>query len=133
MVNLRARYRILLVDDHDSFRQSTAELLRLLGHRVVAVASPLEALALFQRKAHVELLITDLRMPQVDGLELASRVLALCPGLAVLLISSHAPSAEALSLAGGFLLKPFAAETLQAEIERLLGDGSDQQRSFLRM
>jgi len=133
MEKLRTGYRILLVDDHDSFRQSTAELLRLLGHRVVAVASPLEALALFQRQGHVELLITDLRMPQINGAELASRVLALCPGLAVLLVSSHAPSAEALGLAGGFLLKPFSADTLQAEIERLLGDGADQLRSFLRM
>ncbi len=124
MADLRTRYHILLVDDHESFRDATAELLRLLGHWVIAVASPLEALGLCQRKAQVELLITDLRMPQIDGLELASRVSALRPEVAVLLISSHAPNAEALSLAGGFLLKPFSADTLQAEIERLLATGS---------
>lgn len=112
--------RIVLVDDHDLFRQSTTELLDLLGFPTLAEASPLKALTKLEQDPAIELLITDLRMPEMSGVELAQRALTLRPDLPVLLMSSHAPPAAGAGCFERFLVKPFSARKLLKVVSELL-------------
>jgi PAS domain S-box-containing protein len=82
-----AGLRILLVEDDPDVRQSTQARLRELGYDVTACDSGAEALAVLDTDAPFDLLLTDIIMPSMTGIELADRVAALRPRLRVLLSS----------------------------------------------
>ncbi len=84
-----ARARLLLVEDEPSIRDGLAEILSLLGHDVTAVASAEEALA---AEGSYDLLLTDLSLPGMSGAELAERLRAHQPALAVVMMSGYAPA-----------------------------------------
>jgi CheY-like chemotaxis protein len=116
--------RILLVEDEPSVRAATRQILARAGYDVMAVATPDEACATFERHpAGVDLLLTDIVMPGMHGPELAERLLATRPDLPVVFVSGHndvmsgAPTATARM---AFVPKPFAAAGLIATVERLL-------------
>ncbi len=111
---------VLLVDDHKELRNAARELLEILGHQVTAAASGEEAL----ERASVpdlDLLVTDLLMPGIDGVELTDRLLADQPELAVLLVSSETEDPRLRRRVDrgdvAFLAKPFSAATLRAGID----------------
>lgn len=110
---------VLLVDDNQELRQATRELLEILGHQVTEAASGEQALegASF---AELDLLVTDLLMPGIDGVELTRRSLTAKPDLAVLLISSEAEDSGLRDRVSrgdvAFLGKPFSASALGAGI-----------------
>ena len=86
--------RILLVDDEDLVRHGTAEMLRDMGHEVHTAAGGAEALALLEGEVEADVVMTDFKMPQMDGAELAARIRAIRPELPVLLITGYTGASE---------------------------------------
>ena len=77
---------ILLVDDDPGVRYALTEVLRDRGYRVIAVDSGPQALAALDG---VDVVVTDLSMPGMDGLELVSQISARAPALPVILLTAH--------------------------------------------
>jgi two-component system cell cycle sensor histidine kinase/response regulator CckA len=117
--------QILLVEDESMILNYESELLRRLGYAVLPALTPAAALELAGRHAaEIDLLITDVVMPGMDGPELATRMREQVPGLPILFISGY----TAQSFATGhdhfegcrFLPKPFSASDLAAKVRELL-------------
>jgi CheY-like chemotaxis protein len=85
---------ILLVDDEDLVRLGTAEMLRDMGHEVRCAAGGGEALDLLAGALRPDVVVTDFKMPQMDGAELASRIRQTWPDLPVLLITGYTGANE---------------------------------------
>ncbi|HEY5226934.1 MAG TPA: ATP-binding protein, partial [Opitutaceae bacterium] len=84
--------RIMLVDDQEEVRVTGAILLRKLGFVPSAFASPTEALAEFQAApSDICAVISDLTMPEMTGVELAQRILAVRPGTPIIIASGYLP------------------------------------------
>ena len=113
--------RILLAEDDGSMRAYLARALERSGYHVTAADNGASALALVE-SAQFELLLTDIVMPEMDGIELAQKAAALAPDMRVMFITGFAavalkagkaaPTAKVLS-------KPFHLRDLVAEVDRL--------------
>ena len=119
---LRPSRRVLVVDDHPSFRRCASALLTAEGFEVVGEAEDGEtALALAEELAP-ELVLLDIRLPGIDGFEVASRLLARDPDVGIVLVSSRDRSEYGALIeqsgALGFVSK---AELSGPAVERLLG------------
>src|SRR5690606_10037142 len=105
--------RILIVDDEASQRQSLAQLLRLDGYEIDEAVSGAAALEQ-QRSQSFSVLITDLRLPGINGLEVIRRARELDNELGILLVTAYASvesAIEALRLgAHDYLIKPLIHE-----------------------
>jgi CheY-like chemotaxis protein len=119
---------ILLAEDQDVMRTLARRSLEKWGYRVLSAAHGREALA--QAREHtgpIHLLLTDLAMPQMDGVELAAELRRLHPETRVVVMSAHVDQArveQVKSLPGAaFLAKPFAL----ADLERTIRDVLDRQ------
>jgi PAS domain S-box-containing protein len=114
---------VLLVDDEQLVRDGTAAMLRELGHRVVEVGGAGEALEKLQDGLQIDVVVTDYKMPRMDGAELARRLRRVQPALPVLLItgySGHADDTRGLSR----LAKPFRQADIAAALEELMPSAS---------
>lgn len=104
---------VLLVDDDAAITTVLGSLLQQDGFGVLTAASGAEALAVLERK-RVDALITDLRMPGMDGMALLRQVLRTSPGVPVIVLSAHGTvhqAVDAMKLgAADFLTKPFDRE-----------------------
>jgi CheY-like chemotaxis protein len=124
--------RILLVEDDPGVRESCAELLRDLGHTVVAVDDGAIALSEIPR-LHPDVILVDLVMPkaELDGVALLSR-LAAGPRIPVVILSGFAdglsdelsPEVKAALPITAILTKPVALDALTREIDRVPRTGS---------
>ncbi|MFH1115163.1 MAG: PAS domain S-box protein [Pseudomonadota bacterium] len=120
------RERILLVDDEEFIVKMAKEMLERLGYEVVPCTGGMEAAALF-RKAPEEfdLLISDLTMPGMSGMELAKELKNLRPGLPVILCTgfSETITEQAVTEAGigALLMKPIRRSTIAGAIRKVLG------------
>ncbi len=116
---------ILLVEDEAALRSATGRILRGAGYRVLDVPGGAEALDLFERNdAAIDLLLTDVIMPEMSGPELARRLRALRPGLRVLCMSGYAGEAvlqHGLDSGVAFLAKPIVPAALLAKVREVLG------------
>jgi CheY-like chemotaxis protein len=118
--------RILLVEDDPNVREPWAELLRDLGHTVVAVDDGAVALSEIPR-LHPDVILLDLIMPkaELDGVELLSRLVA-GPRIPVVILSAFAdglsdelsPEVKAALPITAFLTKPVSLDELTREIDR---------------
>ncbi|HJW34497.1 MAG TPA: PAS domain S-box protein [Holophagaceae bacterium] len=116
--------RILLVEDSEILRNALAEGLRMHGQQVLALESPLQALEHFTReKGGFDVLITDVVMPELSGLDLLDKIRALQPGQKAILISGYAPDdlEERLRVDSGlhFLRKPFSSPALLSLLKKV--------------
>ncbi|MFP6580231.1 MAG: response regulator, partial [Myxococcota bacterium] len=115
---------ILVVDDERPIGQLVQRSLTRLGHRVVFLDQPEEALELLKHEAF-DLVVTDLRMPGIDGIEFLSRSKRIRPGCEVLLMTGFASVETALEAlkrgAIDYIQKPFSVERdLAPIIDRIL-------------
>lgn len=114
---------ILLVDDDPGVRYALSEVLRDRGYHVIAAASGAEALRALAGTSAVDVVVTDLSMPGMDGLELCSKITASAPKLPVLLLTAH--GSEQLGRiassrgACGCLAKPFDIDEIARAIEQV--------------
>jgi len=116
---------ILLVEDEPAVRDLAQRILVRKGYRVIAAQNGSEALALAARQAGaLDLLVTDLVMPQMDGRELAQQLAALRPGLRVLFMSGY--TGDTIAQRGvldpdvAFIEKPFSPEGLARKVREML-------------
>ncbi len=114
---------VLVVDDDPAVRKHIAALLRRVGYAVLTAASAEDALTMLPAQAAaVDLLITDISMPGMDGVALASRFSALQPNTPVLLISGVYDHVEGISgKLWRFLPKPFTGTALLNIVGGLIG------------
>jgi response regulator RpfG family c-di-GMP phosphodiesterase len=116
-------WRILIVDDEETIRLALAKFLRSRGYTVQTAESGTAALDLLQRGKYV-LMLCDVRMPGLTGVELVPRALALDPELAIVMLTAvnDAPTAAEVLSAGAmdYLMKPIELTDLQHAIERVL-------------
>lgn len=113
--------RILLVDDHEEVRSTTAAMLNDFGHEVVEAATGTAALVALKSDCSYDLMITDYAMPHVSGAEFLREARALCPGVPALMITGYA-DADAIKdrpEAVEILLKPFTPRKLESAIARI--------------
>ena len=125
------KIRILLAEDDGSMREYLARALDRVGYAVTAVDRGTTAFALLERE-RFDLLLTDIVMPEMDGIELAQRAAALAPDMRVMFITGFAavalrsparpPNAKVLS-------KPFHLRDLVLEVDRLFNVGTASELS----
>ena len=118
--------RILLAEDEEAMRTYLARALERAGYEVVAVDRGTAAVPLLETE-HFDLLLSDIVMPEMDGIELAQRCAEISPRTKVMFItgfaavtlkaSRDAPQAKVLS-------KPFHLKDLVLEVERIFGQPS---------
>jgi two-component system cell cycle response regulator CpdR len=118
--------RILLAEDEDAMRAYLARALENAGYDVVGVDRGTEALPLLERE-HFDLLLSDIVMPEMDGIELAQRCAEISPHTKVMFITGFAavtlrasretPQARVLS-------KPFHLRDLVLEVQRIFGESN---------
>jgi two-component system, NtrC family, response regulator HydG len=113
--------RILVADDHDALREGMVLSLTRLGHEVQGVRGGAEAIAAY-RKRPADVVVTDLRMVPVDGIEVVRRLREADPEATVVVVSAHGTIAVAVEAmregAIDFLEKPFPPEVLRARVEK---------------
>jgi CheY-like chemotaxis protein len=115
------KLRILLVDDHEEVRGTTAAVLQDLGHSVVQLSSGLEALeALRTGDCDYQLMISDYAMPHLSGTEFLRSARELCPGVPGLIVTGYAEEDTIGDRPEGveILLKPFTAAKLEDAVLR---------------
>ncbi|SIR08272.1 PAS domain S-box-containing protein [Janthinobacterium sp. TND4EL3] len=109
--------RILLVEDNDDAREMTTEMLNMLGHTVHGVASAEAAMPLLAMPG-LDVLVTDISLPTMSGLELARHARAHWPRLDVVFASGHDWGASLMQDASArFLRKPFSLEELATALK----------------
>lgn len=122
----RGEELILLVEDEPAVRALAERVLQRQGYNVVAAHDGQHALELAAAMPGVvDLLVTDVVMPRLGGVELAERLGTLQPGLRVLFMSGYAPDDLPRPVGGGplhFLEKPFAPADLQGAVRQVLDE-----------
>jgi two-component system chemotaxis response regulator CheY len=118
--------RILAVDDSPSMRQMVGLTLKSAGYEVLEACDGREALNIAKEQAPVDLVITDVNMPNMDGLTLV-RELRMLPhyrGVPLLVLTTEASAEKKLegkaAGATGWVVKPFSPDRLLATIARIL-------------
>jgi PAS domain S-box-containing protein len=122
---LRGSETVLLAEDEDEVRKVTGEILRSAGYRVLEARHGKEALRIAEEHPDaIDLVVADVIMPEMNGLELAARLRSLRPGLRVLYVSGYTADTglreQVLSRQAPFLQKPFAAGDLTRKVREAL-------------
>ena len=116
---------ILLVEDNEMVMDMTRELLESYGYIVLPAWLPEDALAIAHREAgHIDLLLSDVVMPQMNGPELYHRIRDFIPGLKVIYMSGYTSNVVVhngtLEEEACFIAKPFTSATLLGQVSRML-------------
>ena len=118
--------RILVVDDDPQLRALLVDTLQTIGYEAHGVADGVEALSSL-REQTADLVVSDISMPRMDGIELSTRLRHDFPGVGILLITGVATEetekrAHRDRLCDGYLAKPFRIDKIESMIESLLGE-----------
>jgi two-component system response regulator FlrC len=115
--------RILVVDDDRAMRLALAESLESCGYDIVAAENGREALEKF-KKGKFDLVVTDMKMPGMTGIEVLRSVKELSPEMPVILITAYGTVGTAVEAmkegAAEFIMKPFSLDDLEAVVKRVL-------------
>jgi PAS domain S-box-containing protein len=115
---------VLVVDDEPEVRALVIEVLEDLGYTVLQAGNGTEALNVLKTDAHVDLLVTDVGLPGMNGRQVADAARAHRPGLTVLFITGYAENAVLshghLDPGMHVLTKPFAVQALASRVESLM-------------
>src|SRR3989442_12090301 len=113
--------RVLVVDDEPDMVENCARILRRAGYECLTTSDPREALALVESEGP-DLLLTDLKMPGMDGMELLRRAREVDPALPVILITAFATIESAVAAikdgAFDYLPKNFSVDQLRVAVQR---------------
>ena len=115
---------VLLAEDEPPVRKFIAALLRGKGYRLLEARDGVDALAVMDQVDHIDLLVTDIMMPRMDGASLATELTRRQPGLKTLFISgytgAHVIQEGLLTEEDHFLQKPFTPHELLGQVEAIL-------------
>ncbi|HOK45232.1 MAG TPA: response regulator [Bryobacteraceae bacterium] len=116
--------KILVVDDEPQIRSLLRSLLSRQGYEVTEAGDGAEALSLCEKGFSFDLVVTDVVMPQMDGLQLSRKIAALRPSTRVLFMSGKCEFEQVASQVSefgfGFIKKPFAVEELRESVRNQL-------------
>ena len=116
--------RILVVDDEESIREIMSSMLSNAGFQCRHASFGLEALAILESGEHFELMLSDLMMPELDGIGLLERTKERFPDMPVIMVTAvHDVSVALAALRNGaydYLLKPFERDQLIAMVRRAM-------------
>jgi two-component system cell cycle sensor histidine kinase/response regulator CckA len=107
---------VLIVDDQDVVRDVIRISLESAGYTVLDAATPLEAIEIVRDGEEIDLLITDVVMPEMDAFELVERITSELPNLPVLYTSGYTDAAAE----GPFIQKPFTPAQLIEKVGAVL-------------
>ena len=130
-----AKARILVVDDEESPRESLRFILKDRYEVVLAESGPigLEALG---KQGPFDLVLLDMKMPQMDGLEVLSKALQFAPTMPVVMVTAiteAGPAVQAMKIgAADYLNKPFDVDEIRLVVDRLLKEKA-QERDVVRL
>jgi CheY-like chemotaxis protein len=131
----RNMYIVLVVDDDPVVRRAVARFVASAGYQVIESSSPEQGLAAAERYP-IDLMITDLVMPNMTGYELAKRIAEIRPGVRVIYMSGFAPD-ELVGERGRstgpdpiFLQKPFAVDALMPSVFAMLAEDKSRGPAF---
>jgi len=122
-VNLYGNGNILIVDDEDDVLDYVKDALEIYGYQAIAINNPLEAVELFPEiSEEVDLVITDIIMPQMSGKELILHIRSLKPDIKIIAISGYSddPVTQDNTLINAFVKKPFEGSHLLATVKHVL-------------
>ena len=114
------RLCVLLVDDDSLVLTSTSLLLEDLGHRVICVTSGTEALQVFKKRSDIDLVITDMAMPLMDGAQLAAAIRELHPDMPIILATGFAQRLDGFVAHLPRLAKPFTQLNLMEILNKAM-------------
>ena len=107
-------HMILLVDDDDDVRETAADMLEELGYEVIQAASGVRALEILDERPDLDVMVTDIRMPGMSGLELSDLAAVMRKDLKIIFVSGYFLPQP---LPHRFLQKPFRTQDLDAAIQ----------------
>jgi DNA-binding NtrC family response regulator len=115
--------RILIVDDDEKVRQSLAELLTGDGHRVLTLADGHAAIEAI-RSSDWDIVLLDLKLPGLDGLEVLKKMMEINRGIEVIMITGYSTVETAVAAmkagAADYVVKPFAPDEIRIRLQSIL-------------
>lgn len=115
--------RILIVDDDDGVREMLADFFGVIGYQSIVAANGREALGLLEQQ-DVSLVISDIKMPVMDGIQMLKKIKKEHPDLDVILITGYEPdySRDSVKEAGAsdYICKPFNIEVIERKVRSLM-------------
>ena len=131
---MKAGHAILLVDDDSAFRNVMANELRRLGHTVVTASTGTDAIAKLT-DPEPEIVLLDLRLPDMDGLEVLKAIRERCPAVETIMLTGHGTIDTAIDSirlgAFDYVIKPCPLDELRLRIQRAAERRSLRQRASL--
>ncbi len=122
---------ILLVDDEEGVRKLVMAVLKSNGYDVVEASTGAAALAVYEKNGHkIDMVLTDIVMPQMSGFDLGKQLQEQAPGLKILYMSGYRDNAIGASGTGAaraFLHKPFTPDVLLARVREVLDSDTGAQ------
>ena len=104
--------KVLVVDDESGIRKLVSQMLAILGYEAVTAENGLEAVCLFAaNRPHIDIVITDMQMPVMDGYETVRQLRKIHPGVRIVAMSAYFASTCPPGVA--FLEKPFSLADLR--------------------
>jgi len=111
---------ILVVDDEPAFRSLVAATLKQDGYHVMEASDGAEAVEVAEKVKHVDLVVTDIRMPQMDGVELTNALRKTQPYVPVVFITGHPTDIRRFVPNSCTLNKPFLREDLMRAVHQFM-------------
>ena len=124
----RGAATVLVVEDEPGVRDMSVDALRELGYAVVEAEGPRHALHLLEQQPHIDLIFTDIVMPEMDGRELADAARAMRPDIKIVYTTGYIRGSDGDELPDdAYLPKPFTLAALASKVRDAL-DGDPQRR-----
>jgi len=111
---------VLIVEDDPRVRSLAELILHKAGHDVVTTGGPIEAIAALKAQSDIDLVITDIVMPDMNGFDLAIELRRITPGIRLVFMSGFTSDHFKRSIDDPFLMKPFTVESLTNVVDQAL-------------
>lgn len=125
---MKAKQVILIVDDEEGLREGLSKLLKTEGYAVLSAESGEQALKILQH-AHIDLVLTDMRMPEMDGIELLKKIREQHPGIGVIILTGYGQIEsyiEAMNFGAiEYVSKPFKVNELKFIVNKVLNNSDE--------
>ena len=119
-----AHANVLVVEDDRANQQALCALLRVMGYTTTAADGGNEALHLLHTPIDLDVIISEVVMPGMSGIDFAKRARVARPGMPIVLVAGDAYAVDAVLASGSIaLLKPYSSETLQRVLSETLANG----------
>ncbi|MER8483620.1 response regulator [Mesorhizobium sp. M1322] len=117
--------KLLIVEDEESVRTLAARALERAGHMIDIAADGAQGLALIRAaRGGYDLVVSDIRMPEMDGIQMAKAAASLFPAVKILLMTGYADQRERAEELNGVIVdvvqKPFTLAEIRARVEKAL-------------